>query len=163
MAANLIILGEAPGNYPKYDHERHALFPYPARCSGARLCEFMGMRRSEYIDIRRRNLLDFYPGKLGKGARFPIGEARKAVTAIYAQNELTGSNILLVGMRLAEVFGYKGEEILTWHHRKAYNYAIVPHTSGICRWWSNEDNKEQGVAFLHRVAEQVRACALSFN
>lgn len=162
VAANLIILGEAPGNYPKYDHEKHALFPYPPRCSGERLMRLMGMMKHEYIPLTRRNLLDYYPGTLAKGAKFPIGVARKAVIALHESHFLIGSNVLIVGKRLSRAFGYETRDILTWHCEKAYNFAIVPHTSGINQWWNDPDNRARGEEFLQSVGQQARDGELTF-
>lgn len=161
---HLTMIGEAPGNYSKYDPERHALYPYPPRCAGARLCELMGLPLSEYIfGIDRMNLLDFYPGKQGKGARFPMAAAKESVAALHEQRGLIGRNILLVGRRVAEAFEKKDVPNLTWQHQKAYNFAIIPHPSGINRWWNDAENRAAGEAFLRSVGEQVLSGALSFN
>jgi len=158
--ANLVLLGEAPGNYPKYDHKRHALFPYPPRCAGARLKDLMGMSMGEYIRLTRRNLLDFHPGFTGKGAKFPIKVAREAVEA--AGPWMIGTNVLIVGKRLSRAFGYQDHDIMHWHHQKDFNFAIVPHPSGVNLWWNVEYNRNAGRVFLESVAEQARAGAQSF-
>lgn len=162
-ATNLIILGEAPGDYPRYDPKKHALFPYPVGCAGHRLMKLMGLERWEYVQLDRRNLLDYYPGKAGKGAKFPHGASREAVRKLHESQALIGHNVLLVGKRLATAFGYETQEMLTWHHCKAYNYAIVPHTSGINRWWNSPGNSADGAVFLRAIATQARAGALSYS
>lgn len=160
--ANLVVMGEAPGNYPRYDPAKHALFPHPPRCAGARLKDLMGMSLFEYVRLDRRNLLDYYPGTVGKGAKFPLGSAHMAVRAMHAKGALLGTNVLLVGKRLSRAFGYNNFQLMKWHQRKAYNFAIVPHTSGVNTWWNDPQHREQGKVFLHSVADQARAGVMTF-
>ena len=157
----LIILGEAPGNYAR----PLVLYPYPPNCTGHRLMKLMGMTRFEYLHTDRRNLFPAYPGKSGKGAAFPYSQAKMLARQI--EPSLAGYNVLFVGKRVAAAFGFGHNnptfrKPLQWHPW-VYRYAVLPHPSGINRWWNDPDNKAMGEAFLHAVADQWRASAQHYR
>ena len=160
LPANLVLVSEAPGKHLKFDPNYRALYCYPKGCAGARLREMMGLSSGEYLALRRINVLDHYLGTVSPGSRFPMAEARRAAEA--KRHKLFGSNALFVGWRAATAFGLQGD-VLKWHLGEAFTWAVVPHTSGVNRWWNDPANRAAGEAFLARVAEQVRTGAQSFR
>ena len=144
----LIILGEAPGNYAR----PLVLYPYPPNCTGHRLMKLMGMTRFEYLHTDRRNLFPAYPGKSGKGAAFPAAQARELARVMTPS--LAGYNVLFIGLRLAAAF-WSDPVPLQWFEGM-YRHAVVPHTSGVNRWWNDPCNWVAGETFLRAVAYQWR-------
>lgn len=160
---DVVILGQAPGNYERYDPEKHALFPYPTGCAGHRLWRMTGITRLEFISISRRNLLDYYPGLTsgGQGDYFPLDEARDAATELIP--ELFGRNVLMVGHNVAKAFRFDKDPRFTWHSHGSFNYACIPHTSGRNRWYNDRINKRTALRFLRRFGRQVLAGEPEFS
>ena len=171
VCPNLLIMGEAHGNVPeRYWVDQYALFPYPVKSAGYRLQHLMRLSRLEYVGLARRNLLRRYPGASGKGAAFPINEAIEAARDVIKSDLLWDKNVLFIGKRLAGVFGFNKEPILEWQPTPtlpdgsvAFRFAIVPHTSGINRWWNENENEYEGGEFLASVGRQVLAGAQVFE
>ncbi len=170
---NLLIMGEAHGNVPdKYWIDKYALFPYPVNSAGYKLQHLMRLSRLEYVGLDRCNLLKFYPGATNGlssgGAAFPIKDAINAARDVIKSDALWDKNVLFVGKRLAGVFGFGKAPILEWQPTPhlpdgsvAFRFAIVPHTSGINRWWN--ENEYEGGEFLASVGRQVLAGAQVFE
>lgn len=133
---NPLIVGEAG----------HGAFPFAGSGpSHRRLVQITGM-----VDYRRHfdvvNLLPEWPGKTGKGDRFPIREARAAAAMVL---ELAPNPVLvLCGKRVASAFRLRDVEFLTWRFLAGLIVGVIPHPSGIVRWWNDEANVEAARAFL---------------
>ncbi len=176
VCPNLLIMGEAHGNVPdKYWIDHYAMFPYPVNSAGYKLQHLMRLSRLEYVGLARRNLLRYYPGAINGllssgGSAFPIKDAINAARDVIKSNVLWDKNVLFVGKRLAGVFGLGKEPILEWRATPtlpdgtaAFRFAIVPHTSGINRWWNENENEYEGGEFLASVGRQVLAGAQVFE
>ncbi len=169
VCPNLLIMGEAHGDVAdKYWIDHYALFPYPVRSAGYRLQHLMRLSRLEYVSLSRRNLLRYYPGSSGQGTAFPIKDAINAARDVIKSDVLWDKNVLFVGKRLAGVFGLGKEPILEWmptpilpDGTPAFRFAIVPHTSGINRWWN--ENEYEGGEFLASVGRQILVGAQVFE
>lgn len=88
------------------------------------------------------NVLERFPGPDGaKGDRFPRGRARRR--ARHLLPSLRGRTVLLAGKRVAEAFGVNAE-YLTWHeHPEGFRVVVIPHPSGVNRWWNEPENRRR--------------------
>ena len=98
--------------------------------------------------LRRVNLLDSWPGPQGKGSAFPLQTARAAAGRLWAAEPLS-VRFLILSLRAsfafrmpvngprAEWFGFNGRQV-----------AVIPHPSGIVRWWNDPENREKARTFM---------------
>src|SRR5580765_595681 len=154
----LLLIGQSPSI--NGDPRR----PLIAGPTGERLRELLGLDLLAYVRATERvNLLAEYPGKAGKGDRFPLEEAREA--AVEMTPRLLGRRVIFVGHGVARAFGLKGRP-LVWHERAItisqlgvrgaiigeisgwHQWAICPHPTGINRWWNDPKNKAKALAFF---------------
>jgi len=61
--------------------------------------------------------------------------------------ELRGRWVLLIGQGVARAFGVQAG-LLEWVEREGAWLAVVPHPSGVNRWWNELRNVERAAAFL---------------
>lgn len=107
------------------------------RC-GRRLARLLSMTEAEYArTFRRRNLLKTWPGKSpsGKGDRWARVEARAAAARCRPSGV-----VVLLGSRVAAAFGVQDNPPLTWFRMGRATCAILPHPSGVNRWWNDPRN-----------------------
>jgi len=136
--AKPILVGEAPG--PNNGRDRPFEGP-----SGARLAWLIGE------DWRQRvtaiNLLDYWPGSAGpKGSLFDAQAAMGAANMLLRARRPT--TLLLAGGRVARAFGIPTPATFFQHYalyrgRRWSHAFVVPHPSGISRWWNSEANRER--------------------
>lgn len=135
-----------------------------------------GQRLSELVDedvteaFHTHNLLERWPGSAGKGSRFPIEHARNAASkwALHRRRDIEGNLVILVGGRVAEAFRcLPATPILTWLPFKNPNvriviprvsarFCIIPHPSGVNRWWNVPGNGEKVERALKEALEWAR-------
>lgn len=97
------------------------------------------------------NLLDRWPGRAGrKGSAFPLALARPAAEALLPR--LRRRRVILVGRRVAAAFWLARLPYLTWAHEHGVALAVLPHPSGVCRWWNEPENVAAASAFLREAA-----------
>lgn len=93
------------------------------------------------------NLLRRFPGKEGKGDAFPAAAARKSAARMLPG--LAGRPIvLLAGKRVAAAFGVRRLEYFREFRLGASPAAIIPHPSGVNRWWNDAGNRRRASLFL---------------
>lgn len=144
----LILIGQAPN---QHGDERHAL----EGCLGDKLACLFGCQPDEYLRLTQRfNVLPGWMGKAGNGDRFPVGLARQ--NARRMRYSLGGCRVLFVGVATAAAFGV-GPPILRWgQHRvakdnsEAFRAAVLPHPSGINRWWNDRQHRRAAQRFMQR-------------
>lgn len=100
------------------------------------------------------NLLNKFPGKGDsshpKGDAFPMAKAR--IAAKRLRPRLAGRHVILVGDNVRAAFGFKR---LGWFkpqvvelRRGSTKIVVVPHTSGVCRWWNDRSNMDEARRFF---------------
>lgn len=105
--------------------------------------------------LRFENLLSRYPGP-----RFPTawgpGQARALLRRILVDEMAEPSLLVLCGRSVGRAFGI--DESRAFFVRETYQpprgcggtleCVVVPHPSGLSRWWNDPANKRLGLAFL---------------
>lgn len=143
----MIIVGEAPS----FTGQDRTPLSGPG---GDRLAQAMGLR--DHAELAERftllNVLDYFPGreKRGKGAAFPMEEARPEARRILAE---TDGPMVLLGQRVAAAFGMPSAPYLVWLTHQGRDVCVVPHPSGINRWWNDERNRRVAERFLAGLAQ----------
>ena len=65
---------------------------------------------------------------------------------------------LLCGRRVAAAFGFRADvAYLRWYRWEGKWYAVIPHPSGIVRWYNDPANVQRARRFLRRLAARVRS------
>jgi hypothetical protein len=127
------------------------------------------------MHCRHVNLLDYWPGPgHGKGSAFPMDEARLKARELVEAIRIPVPRTRLQTVRSFHVWNgvkfYKPKVVLLCGHRVASAFMIhrakyfvtdlecrrvaglptvvVPHPSGLNRWWNEPQNREQGKMFL---------------
>ena len=141
----LLLVGEAGGLFG--DGE-----PFGGRI-GRRMSSLLGMSPDEFLRrVERVNLLARSPGRQpAKGHLFPLREA--SVSA--ASMPLTGRVVVLAGKRVARAFGLTDPPWLTpvVLGRGEALCAVMPHPSGIVRWWNDAGNADEASRCLRRMLD----------
>lgn len=138
-----LIVGEAPARTTV------GAPPFAGR-TGARLAELAGIDRlRDGFDVV--NLLDRWPGPSGaKGSLFPLARAREA--AVLLAPRLRRRHVVLAGRRVAAAFWLARLPYLAWETVGGADVAVLPHPSGVCRWWNEPENVAAASAFLRGLA-----------
>ncbi len=135
-----VLLGEAPSR------SSDPLRPFSGR-SGARLAALAGFPLADRFELR--NLLDAWPGAGGKGSRW---DARSAHVRA-AETPLDGRRVIFVGRRVATAYGHGNDPWMTWHDDgRGFVCAVIPHPSGIVRFWNDPASAAAVGAFLRASA-----------
>lgn len=125
-----VILGM---NNPHSQDPRFALAPFPERVAGWRLWRMVhdvcGVNRRQYMDrTDRRNLLSA-----------PDWSARAARTESEGLWEaLEGRTVLVCGQSVRRVLWLSDEPPLLWREYHGVRWCLVPHPSGLNRWYNDE-------------------------
>lgn len=143
-----LIIGEAPSK--NEDPEK----PIEGRI-GKRLAACAGLKYDEFlVFFERVNLLHERQEVVGKGFVFELPAAREAAHKLEETFQ-PGQIILLLGGRVAEAFAIH-DEYFTKHEVK--NEAVVyimPHPSGVNRWWNDPGNHKRASEFMQWVVATV--------
>ncbi len=102
------------------------------------------------------NVLDHFPGKSSVGDKFPIIEAQSAAKAKL--ESLRGKQVvILLGNNVARAFGAKSFSYFSWYEIRnpdkftdivVPRMAVVPHPSGINRYWNHVQNRLNAEKFF---------------
>lgn len=104
-----------------------------------------------------RNALDYYPGGAkGKGDAFPSEPAREGIQQLVEQVKGTEvDRLIFVGRGTANAFALDPDSVggyLQWFRTAATGprvwLAILPHPSGINRWYNETENRLAAALFL---------------
>lgn len=146
----LLLIGQAPS---KFGDPR---LPLTGR-AGRKIAKLAGVSTFRYLRrTDRLNLLGRWTGKRGKGDNFPAAEA--TAKAIKASPLLKGRWVIFVGRAVADAFRVSLERYCTWVWDSELDcmFAILPHPSGIVRWWNDRENTELASAFLRGAFKKRR-------
>lgn len=148
-----LVVGQAPG--PNTDPEQ----PLSGRC-GERLAFLCGVSRAEFLlRFERANLIHKFPGKAGKGDRFPPLAASRGLVDLLIFGSLSGRPVVMLGTNVARVFGFNPREVelFRWNvmSGSGLRLALAPHPSGISRWWNEPANVELARRFWRRLAREA--------
>ena len=151
--SRILLVGQAPSK--KVTPALDASTPGSA---SFRLLALMGITRDEYMErFARVNLLDYWPGSIngsGSGDKFPKKAAQASARRILAQFQYPWK-ILCVGQRVGECFIHKSR--LTYYEwmlcpsnfpPAVRDVAVIPHTSGLNRYWNDPSNVKLAEKFL---------------
>lgn len=139
-----VLIGEAPGP-SREDGDEPLSGRWERRM--ARVCsaaETDDEAEAWLQQFERRNLLAYYPGSVEgeDGSLFPPDLAAEAADGL--REELEGRLVLLAGKRVARAFGLSKPDYFEPLPRAPAPGAVawvVPHPSGINRWWNEPRNR----------------------
>ena len=142
----LLVIGQAPSQRSELGKALEGSL------TASKLAKLFGCTVPEYLaGTERLNVLDYWPGKAGgKGDRFPLVEVRER--AYLLREKLRGRKILFVGISTAAAFGCGGA-VCEWRQQVdergwVFSYAILPHVSGINRWFNESKHKRLAKQFM---------------
>ncbi len=146
-----LIIGEAPS--------KNETTPRPIEGRiGRRLARLAGLSLPEFLaHFDRVNLLDVRQDTAEHGFTF---DRLAAIDAAYRLQQTFAHNqiILLLGHRVADAFGivkriYFIEQRFTVMRGEI---RILPHPSGINRWWNDPRHMLEAETFMRRIVERTR-------
>lgn len=137
----VLVVGEAPGRTPGP--------PLGGRC-GKRLRALAPALR-----FRAVNVLDRWPGSAGKGSKFPRRTAEARLGRVISASRGV-SIVLLAGRRVSGLFGLGRAPYLKVVRDGRRRTAVVPHPSGVNRWWNDHGNVRRARRFFGRLAREQR-------
>jgi hypothetical protein len=142
-----LIVGEAPS--------KNEIVPTPIEGRvGRRLARCAGLSFDEFIDrFDRMNLLSVRQDTQEKGFVFDSRAAGIVARELRERLE-PGRTVLLLGHRVADAFGIKGEYFATFAPPGEAVYYVLPHPSGVNHWWNDPANVEKMNAFMHEIASR---------
>ena len=131
----LLIVGEAPN-----------------RGTGTRVLSSLDRRLWMLAWVPRINLLDHYPGPSRKGSNFPLAPAKRRAEELL--EVIPEAEFLLAGSRVARAFGMRSfdYDYLEPFEFRGRCFAVIPHPSGIVRWWNDPRNRRAAEVFAEEVA-----------
>lgn len=138
-----LIIGEAPSKNEVTER------PIEGRI-GRRLAVCAGLSFGDFLHhFDRVNLLHERQEVFGKGFTFDTVAARIEADRLRSSfgREQT---VLLLGGRVAEAFGVR-DEYFTRHVINDANAYLLPHPSGINRWWNDPMNMEKMNVFMRGI------------
>jgi len=121
---------------------------------GRRMAQLAGISFFSYLrHTDRRNLLDRCPGK-----RFPCAEAFRRAESM--REELCGRRVIFMGRMVATAFGCAQCGLLKWYSGPDLclpmeAFAILPHPSGLNRWWNRGRHTSMARKFLREAFREV--------
>jgi len=162
----VILVGEAPAADPTRRHLEVVLalraagkFPPGGRVLLARDLRWLHEKRPALFEFTARteyvNLLDAWPGTGRKGSEFPHEAAFRAAFNLTCELWRSGpERVLLAGRRVARAFGISSFEYLSPVPQasspmpEGIPVVVVPHPSGVNRWFNSPRDARQLRAFL---------------
>lgn len=160
----IVMVGQAPSARGSTE-PRHALTGRPMRF----LFDVAGIGLMEYIrTFERHNLVREWRGYrragcAASGSALPVADAVVGAQALLAR--AAGRRLLCWGTEVAGVFRRAGAAVpkdmpaLTWCPLTAggltLEMAVLPHPSGLNRWWNAPANRVEAGAFLCDAVDRV--------
>ena len=143
----IIFVGQSPSKRAAPTDE-----PFSGK-SGAAVADLMGITPAEFrAAFTRVNLIPSYLGKNGRGDKFDAALARPVAATLAADPD---ARLVLLGKNVARCFAVDKRRTmaaiapLTWERLASGATAIVlPHPSGLNRWYNVAANKTRAREFL---------------
>lgn len=135
----VIFVGQGPGR------DGDPLRPLEGHIA-KRLGHLLGMPPDWFVHTCARiNLNSEWIGKAGKGDIFDPSEGRSAAGVL-----LRGSwtRYVLLGKKVAECFNVNAEFLCVTEHHRQKQFFVLPHPSGINRWWNEPQNVRRAIVEL---------------
>lgn len=125
---------------------KFALYPVPKYASGARLAEILNLSRGRYLDrFDRVNLC------IGE---WSMKEARLTAEKILNQER---DVVILLGRKVATAFDVHVDLLTACLVGDGATAYVIPHPSGLNRFWNEPDARERVRALLAPVLKEVLA------
>jgi uracil-DNA glycosylase len=143
----VLIVGQGPGK----NHNGDKALAGSNRGSGVNLAKLCGISHEELLQrCTTVNLLSRWYGSNGKGDQFPLKLAKRKAVKMWIEF-FEHDNILLLGNNVAKAFETKAS-ILEWIPlHGGMRFAIIPHPSGINRWYNSANNRKRAKIFLREL------------
>lgn len=138
--SRLVIVGEAPTT-------RASIVDLTGMTS-RRLVGLSGLTREVFVQVAARiNLVESPQPMIGGGRGFDRVAGR--IRAAELTRRFTGRRLMLLGRRVSSSFGLDGE-YLSWELVRPWAtlFCVVPHPSGMNRWWNTPENRFRAGVFL---------------
>lgn len=130
----MTVVGQAPSRTSDADAK-----PFKGR-SGDRIAALSGNSSVEDLEdvVVFRNLLRRWPGRRvdGRGDRFPPARAKAAARAMKFRTTL----VVFAGTLVAKAFSFDEEPLVWREFRGTRKAAVIPHPSGVNRFWNEPEN-----------------------
>jgi len=142
----VILVGQAPSR------NRDPKRPLIGGKSGYFLQQLCGMTLLQYVRrFETVNLLSSYPGGSSNGDRFPMKQARISA-ALFAEG-WAGRRAIFLGQKVAQAFDRQVVPFFEWTaDARGFRFAVMPHPSGVNRFWNRSENHAKARAFLAEFA-----------
>lgn len=151
----ILFVGQAPSK------DTEGKPPFTGKC-GAFLASLMCVTQDQMLEAHDfTNVLSYYPGKGLGGDKFPIPEAIAAARKILTT--LHGRTVVLLGANVARVFGAKSFRYFEFYQIRNPEHpseiivplmGIVPHPSGVNRFWNKPQNRLDAAKFMGALMEK---------
>lgn len=132
-----LVIGQAPGR----PTEKGYLSPFEGPC-GVRLASLLGVEWHHFVCMFDRvNLVQEWPGKSGRGDRFPRARGTISAQEMTLNGALDNRKTVFLGKEVARCFGFSTMtylEVLTGE--PGLEMLLLPHPSGVNRWWNDPKN-----------------------
>ncbi len=147
-----LLIGEAPSKNQTDPH------PLEGRI-GRKLAECAGLSYDAYLDMFDRvNLLAVRQDTKEKGFEFDMKAARESALLMRQSGIMRDRSVVLLGNRVAEAFGVRSIRFFHGHpHGQGGMLWVMPHPSGINRWWNDPDHHEAACSFMRGMVERHKA------
>lgn len=145
-----LIVGEAPSKNEITER------PIEGRI-GKRLAALCGLSLEEFLNhFERVNLLHVRQDTADHGFEFDREAARASAVQLMAGWK-EDRVILLLGHRVADAFGVRREYFVERRYKEFVGEVrVLPHPSGINRWWNGSANYKDAEAFMRNIVERTR-------
>lgn len=121
---------------------------------GRKLAAYCDLPYDAYLNhFERVNLLQVRQDTKENGFEFDLAAARVEADKLQ-RNFKEGQIVLLLGGRVAEAFGVHDAYFVKNALGPAEGY-IVPHPSGVSRWWNEHHNRVQAAEFLRGIVDRT--------
>lgn len=131
------------------DKRSEALSPLVPRSAGEKFWRMTGLTMEQYSRVFSRDNLFFWLDK-----RRSIERRKEAARAVISRldSQWLDVRVIALGRVVAEAFGMVNTQVpLIWRGHTV----LVPHPSGLNRWYNDESNARRAQAFVRGIAAEA--------